>query len=82
MQRDYAECIQQISLWTPGCAALRAAAGVVEALDALVEQAWSDEAKECARGEREKTVVIFNFLTLFVSVPSLSTCRFKLSPFV
>ena len=64
MQRDYAECIQQISLWTPGCAALRAAAGVVEALDALVEQAWSDEAKECARGEREKKRLSFSISSL------------------
>jgi hypothetical protein len=37
VQRDYAECIQQISLFPPGCEALRAAPGVVEA-------------KDCARG--------------------------------
>ena len=50
VQRDYAECIQQISLFPPGCEALRAASGAVEALDALVELAWSQEAKDCARG--------------------------------
>jgi hypothetical protein len=50
VQRDFAECIQQISLFPPGCKALQAAPGVVEALDALVEQAWSEEAKDCARG--------------------------------
>jgi hypothetical protein len=50
VQRDFAECIQQISLFAPGCDALKAVPGVVEALDALIEQAWSEEAKDCARG--------------------------------
>jgi hypothetical protein len=50
VQRDFAECIQQISLFPPGCEALLATAGAVEALDALVELAWSEEAKDCARG--------------------------------
>ena len=50
VQRDFAECIQQISLFPPGCDALRAHSGMVEALDALVELAWSEEAKDCVRG--------------------------------
>jgi hypothetical protein len=50
VQRDFAECIQQISLFPPGCEALRAAPSVVGALEELVKSAWSDEAKECARG--------------------------------
>ena len=49
VQHDYAECIQQISLFPPGRAALQAAGPrVVEALDMLVDKAWSDEAKQCA----------------------------------
>lgn len=51
VQRDYAECIQQISLFPPGRAALQSwSAELVEALDTLVERAWSEEAKDCARG--------------------------------
>ena len=50
VQRDFAECIQQISLFPPGQAALRAEPAVEEALNTLVEQAWSEEAKDCARG--------------------------------
>jgi hypothetical protein len=50
VQRDFAECIQQLSLFPPGCAALKANPDVVAALDALVERARSDQAKDCARG--------------------------------
>ena len=50
VQRDFAECIQQISLFPPGCEALKADSSVVAALDALVNKAWSEEAKDCARG--------------------------------
>ena len=48
VQRDYAECIQQISLFPPGCEVLKANPAVVEALDALVDKAWTEEAKQCA----------------------------------
>jgi hypothetical protein len=50
VQRDFAECLQQISLFPPGCEALQATPGVVEALDTLVERARTEEAKDCARG--------------------------------
>ena len=50
VQRDYAECLQQLSLFAPGCEALKADPNVVVALDALVERAWSEEAKDSARG--------------------------------
>lgn len=50
VQRDFAECIQQISLYPAGAEALKADPALIEALDALVEKAWSDGAKECARG--------------------------------
>eukprot|EP01043_Picozoa_sp_COSAG02_P062726 COSAG02_NODE_8725_length_2462_cov_1.635633_2_plen_623_part_00 len=50
VQRDFAECIQQLSLFPPGCDALKAATGVVTALHALIGEAWTEEAKDCARG--------------------------------
>jgi hypothetical protein len=50
VQRDFAECIQQIVLFGPGCVALSDSADVVGALDTLVDKAWSEEAKICARG--------------------------------
>jgi hypothetical protein len=49
VQRDFAECIQQLSLFAPGCEALKSA-GIVEALDMLVDKAWTEEAKDSARG--------------------------------
>jgi hypothetical protein len=49
VQRDFAECIQQVSLFPPGCEALRAA-DITEVLDQLVDKAWSEEAKDSARG--------------------------------
>ena len=48
VQRDYAECFQQISLFPAGCAVLKADPAVVKALDLLVAKGWSDEAKQCA----------------------------------
>ena len=50
VQRDFAECVQQISLFPAGRAALTADSAVVDVLDALVDKAWSEEAKDCARG--------------------------------
>ena len=50
MQRDFAECVQQISLFPAGRAALTADSAVVDVLDVLVDKAWSEEAKDCARG--------------------------------
>jgi hypothetical protein len=63
VQRDFAECIQQLSLFAPGCEALKSA-GIVEALDALVDKAWTEEAKDSARGalmqltDRHREVVV------------------------
>jgi hypothetical protein len=48
IQRDFSECIQQISLFAPD--ALRTATGVIDALDELVDKAWSEDAKDCGRG--------------------------------
>ena len=74
VQRDIAECIQQLSLFPPGLQALRAASGVIDALDAVVEQAWTEEAKDCARGalmqltdRRKKPIVDGNALHIMVS---------------
>jgi hypothetical protein len=50
VQRDFAECIQQVSLFPPGCEALKADPAVIAGLEVLVERAWSEEAKDCARG--------------------------------
>jgi len=50
VQRDFAECVQQISLFPAGCDALKADSAVIPALDALVDKAWSEEAKDCAQG--------------------------------
>ena len=50
VQRDFAECIQQIALFPPGCDALKANEAVMQALATLKDKAWSDEAKVCAEG--------------------------------
>ena len=50
VQRDFAECIQQLSLFQPGADALQANPTVVDALDTLVSRAWSEGARECAKG--------------------------------
>jgi hypothetical protein len=49
VQRDFAECILQIALFPRGREALKAVPEVVQALDALVDKAWTDEAKDSAR---------------------------------
>ncbi len=48
IQRDIAECIQQVSLFGPGCEALKANPDVVIALDTTFDKARSEEAKICA----------------------------------
>ena len=50
VQRDFAECVQQISLFPPGCEALKENEAVIQALMTLTDKAWSDEAKLCAAG--------------------------------
>ena len=50
IQRDYAECIQQLSLFPPALSVLRADARIIKALDVLVDTALSEGAKDCARG--------------------------------
>ena len=50
VQRDFADCILQVSLFPPGCEALKASPMVVGVLDALVEQGWTEEARDSARG--------------------------------
>ena len=64
IQRDFAESIQQMSLFPPGCDALKAAVGIVDALDMLVDKAWTEAAKDSARGalrqltDRHREVVV------------------------
>ena len=74
VQKDFAECIQQIALFPPGCDALKVDPAVVEALDALVEKAWTEEAKDSARGalmqltdRRPETVVNLDALHVMMS---------------
>jgi hypothetical protein len=47
---DYAECIQQLSLFPAGCEALQAHPNAIEVLDLLVEKGCSKQAKDCAKG--------------------------------
>ena len=50
VQRDFAECVQQIALFPPGCEALKENEAVLQALLTLKDKAWSEEAKICAEG--------------------------------
>ena len=50
VQRDFAECVQQIALFPAGCDALKANEGIMHALSTLKDKAWSEEAKVCAEG--------------------------------
>jgi hypothetical protein len=50
VQRDFAECLQQIALFPAGCEALKANETVMQALLTLKDKAWSEEAKICAEG--------------------------------
>ena len=50
VQRDFAECVQQIALFPAGCDALKANETVMHAMLALKDKAWSEEAKICAEG--------------------------------
>ena len=50
VQRDFAECLQQIALFPAGCEALKANEAVLQALLTLKDKAWSEEAKICAAG--------------------------------
>ena len=50
VQRDFAECVQQIALFPAGCEALTVNETVVQALLTLKDKAWSEEAKVCAEG--------------------------------
>ena len=45
VQRDFAHCISQISLFPPGCEALKADPAVLQALSTLRDAAWSDDAR-------------------------------------
>ena len=74
VQRDFAECIQQISLFPPGCEALKADSAVVAALDALVGKAWSEEAKDCARGALMQLNHVFSE-TLCISTIQYNLCE-------
>ena len=58
VQRDFAEAVQQLAVWKPGCEALLrhdtvrdgAAPSVVEALREVASNGWTEEARTCAAG--------------------------------
>lgn len=50
IQRDAAECFMQLALFAPGRDLLKQDTSVLEALHMLVDKAWTDEAKQCAKG--------------------------------
>jgi len=50
VQRDFAECIQQIVLFPAGREALTVNETLMQALLTLKDEAWSEEAKVCAEG--------------------------------
>ena len=48
MQRDIAECIQQLAVFPQACEVLKADSELIDAVKALVDQGWTKEAKETA----------------------------------
>jgi hypothetical protein len=48
VQRDIAECIQQLALVPQACEALKADSKLIDAVKALVDKGWTDKAKETA----------------------------------
>jgi hypothetical protein len=56
VQRDAAECIQQLALFPPAREALQADSSLLEAVQALAESGWTDEAKDSA----SRTLAIVN----------------------
>ena len=50
VQRDYAECLQQLALFEPaGREALRTVPAVAEALRTVAREGFSEDARHCAR---------------------------------
>eukprot|EP01052_Picozoa_sp_SAG31_P036695 SAG31_NODE_4619_length_3091_cov_2.016711_2_plen_133_part_00 len=49
VQRDYAECLQQLALFEPGREALRKEPAVAEALRTVARDGFSEDARHCAR---------------------------------
>ena len=50
LQQDAAECYLQLALFEPGRELLSSDTSVLDALRMLLDKAWSEEAKICARG--------------------------------
>ena len=83
VQRDFAECIQQVALFPPGCEALKANEAVLQALLALKDKAWSDEAKLCAEGalmalippEHREDIEALHIMMSCECIPSLFRAR-------
>jgi hypothetical protein len=56
VQRDIAECIQQLAVFPQACEVLKADSELIDAVKALVDQGWTKEAKETAA----RTLAIFH----------------------
>ena len=50
VQRDFTECLQQISLFPAGREILKENKAAMQALSTLKDKAWSKDAKRCAQG--------------------------------
>jgi hypothetical protein len=48
VQRDIAECIQQLAVFPQACEVLKADSELIDAVKALVDKGWTKEAKETA----------------------------------
>ena len=48
MQRDIAECIQQLAVFPQACEVLKADSELIDAVKTLVDKGWTKEAKETA----------------------------------
>ena len=48
VQRDIAECIQQLAVFPQACEVLKADSKLIDAVKALVDKGWTNEAKETA----------------------------------
>ena len=48
MQRDIAECIQQLAVFPQACEVLKADSKLIDAVKTLVDKGWTNEAKETA----------------------------------
>ena len=82
VQRDIAECIQQLAVFPQACEVLKADSKLIDAVKTLVDKGWTNEAKETAT----RTLATFypEQLVKFVvnedSLHIMMSCKHSLSP--